>query len=304
VSQTPAIPTTLTRTKSASRRPISGDRLLSILVISPSVILLAVFVYSFLARTAYVSLVSWNDLLPDYTWAGTRNYVRLFENDRFITDLGNTALFTVPFIVVCLALGLLLASMLDSKIKGEAIFRTIYMFPLAVSFIVTGVAWRWLESPESGLNLIFGTKGFGWFTNPNIGIIAVVLPAVWQISGYVMAMYLAGLRGISDDLREAARVDGASEWRVYWHVIRPLMLPVLMSALVILAHISLKTFDLIYAIAPLDPRTETPAIYMWLTSFRGGFFGRGAAIATMLFFAIALVVVPYIWYTMRRERQR
>jgi len=197
---------TQTRTVAGRRRPISTDRLLSILVISPSVVLIAVFVYSFLVRTAYVSLVAWNDLKPDYTWVGIRNYVRLFANQRFLIDLSNTLWFTVPFIIICLAVGLLLAALLDSKIKGESIFRAIFMFPLAVSFIVTGVAWRWLESPNSGINLLLGTVGFGWYTDPAVGILGVVIPATWQISGYVMAMYLAGLRGISEDLREAARI--------------------------------------------------------------------------------------------------
>ncbi|HZM80323.1 MAG TPA: sugar ABC transporter permease, partial [Candidatus Limnocylindrales bacterium] len=236
----------------------------------------------------------------------------LFNDETFRNDIRNLVVFTVVFILGTLIFGIALALLMDKGVRGENVFRAIYLFPMAISFIATGIVWRWLLNSDTGagttgINDVLGIIGVhsDWHKAPSTWAIAsIALPAGWALSGYVMALFLAGLRGIPEDLREAARVDGASEFRVYWHVVRPLMLPVLMSALVILAHISLKTFDLIYAIAPLDPRTETPAIYMWLTSFRGGFFGRGAAIATMLFFAIALVVVPYIWYTMRRERHR
>src|SRR5262249_6493439 len=162
--------------------------------------------YLFIARTGYVSLVRWNDLAPDFTWVDLRNYERLLNLERFQADLRNTLLFTLAFIASCLSVGLLLATLLDSKIKGEAIFRTIFMFPLAVSFVVTGVAWRWLESPGAGLNLLFDAVGLGflrngWFTDPRIGILGVALAAFWQTSGYVMALYLAGLRAISEDVR-------------------------------------------------------------------------------------------------------
>jgi glucose/mannose transport system permease protein len=132
---------------------------------------------------------------------------------------------------------------------------------------------------------------------------AVAVPAGWALSGYVMALFLAGLRGVSDELREAARVDGASEPRVFWHVVRPMLLPVVMSAVVILAHISLKTFDLIFAMDVESRKIETPALYMWFTTFDGGNFSRGAAIATLLVLGISVVIVPYIAYTVRAERR-
>lgn len=250
MSQTPAISATgVAKRQAARRKPFNTDRVLSILVISPSVILIGIFIYSFLIRTAYVSLVNWNDLKPTWEWRGLVNYVRLFDKQRFQIDLGNTLIFTVAFIIVCVVVGLLLASLLDSRIKGEAVFRAIFMFPLAVSFIVTGVAWRWLESPNSGINLLLGTVGFGWYTDPKIGILGIVVPAVWQISGYVMAMYIAGLRGISEDLREAARVDGATEWDIFRHVLLPLLHPVTLSVVIILGHISLRIFDLVVAMS-------------------------------------------------------
>jgi len=283
-----------------------------LLLVSPSLILLGIFVYGFIGWNAKVSLTeSKRGVITDEI-VGPKQYTELFNDETFRNDIRNLVVFTVVFILGTLIFGIALALLMDKGVRGENVFRAIYLFPMAISFIATGIVWRWLLNSDTGagttgINDVLGIIGVhsDWHKAPSTWAIAsIALPAGWALSGYVMALFLAGLRGIPEDLREAARVDGASEFRVYWHVVRPLMLPVLMSALVILAHISLKTFDLIYAIAPLDPRTETPAIYMWLTSFRGGFFGRGAAIATMLFFAIALVVVPYIWYTMRRERHR
>jgi len=310
VSQDPAIATPVPQQR-IRRGWLSTDRLISIALISPSVIAIAVFVYYFIARTFYISLVSWNDLAPDYTWVGFRNYVRLFDTERFQADIRNTIVFTIVFIAACLIIGLLLASLLDMHIKGEAIFRNIFMFPLAISFIVTGVAWRWLESPESGINLLFDSVGLdflksGWFTNPRIGILAVVIAAVWQMSGYVMAMYLAGLRGIPDELREAARVDGATEWQIFRRIIVPLLQPITLSAVIILGHISLKIFDLTKSMTGPGPAfsSDVPALFMYETTFSGSHFSQGAAIAIMLLIFVSVLIVPYLIYNARNEVQQ
>jgi glucose/mannose transport system permease protein len=273
-------------------------------------VLLGVFVYGFIGWNAKVSLTDWKGQLQTNNFVGLKQYKELFNDETFHNDIRNLVIFTVVFIGGSLIVGMTLALLMDKGVRGENVLRSIYLFPMAISFIATGIVWRWLLNSDTGvgttgINDILGIVGVhsDWHKSTSQwAIAAIALPAGWALSGYVMALFLAGLRGIPEDLREAARVDGASEFKVYWYVVRPMMLPVLMSALVILAHISLKTFDLIYAIAPLDPRTETPAIYMWLTSFRGGFYARGAAIATMLFFAIAIVVIPYIWYSTRKER--
>ena len=292
------------------RRPglVSSDRLIAIGLISPSIVLLAIFVYAFIARTAYVSLVRWNDLVPDFTFVGLRNYEWLFDLARFQADLRNTLVFTVAFIAVCLMVGLLLATILDSRIKGEALFRTIFMFPLAVSFIVTGVAWRWLETPSAGLNLLFEAVGLdglknGWFTDPRIGILGVVLAASWQMSGYVMALYLAGLRGISEDVREAARVDGASEWQLFHLVILPLLNPVTITAVIILGHIALKIFDLTASMTGPGPgfATDVPALFMYETTFGGSHFSQGASIAVILLLLVTGLIVPYLVHNARQE---
>lgn len=285
------------------------------LLVAPSLVAVGVFVYGFAGWNVRMSMSSWRGLTMPDDFVGLRNYRELLADETFRNDVRNLLVFTAVFILGSLVFGLLLALLLDKGVVGEGFFRAVYLLPMAISFIATGIIWRWLldsstGASTAGINKLFAYLGLDflhsdWHKTPNMWAIAfIALPAGWSLTGYVMALFLAGLRGIPEELREAARVDGAREPRVYWHVVRPMLLPVLMSAVVILTHISLKTFDLLYAIAPLDARTETPALYMWYTSFRGGFFARGAAIATFLFVAVAFVIVPYIWYSMRSERRR
>ncbi len=292
------------------RRRFNFDRVIAIALIAPSLLAIAVFVYFFIGQTAYVSLVRWNDLLPDYTFVGLRNYDKLFQIERFQADMSNTLKFTVVFIFVCLAVGLLLANLLDQKIKGEAIFRNIFMFPLAISFIVTGVAWRWLLTPSSGVNLIGSAIGIvdmknppGWFTDPKIGILAVAIAAVWQTSGYVMAMYLAGLRSIPDEIKEAARIDGATEWQLFRQITLPLLQPITLSAVIILGHISLKIFDLTKSMTGPGAgfSTDVPALFMFETTFSGSHFSQGAAIAMVLLVVVSVLIIPYLIYNFRNE---
>lgn len=283
----------------------------------PSVVAIAVFVYAFAGWTGYVSLTRWNDVLPDYTWAGLRVYADLFDTVRFRIDLVNTVKFTGVFLVGCLGLGFGLAALLDARGRGEGMFRTIFLAPLAISFIVTGVVWRWLLNPGSaqlgsvGVNLLFdrlhlGFLKTGWYTDPRIGILAVALAAVWQMSGYTMALYLAGLRSIPDDLREAAHVDGAGTWQLYRHILIPLLQPITLSAVIILGHISLKIFDLVVAMTGSGPgfSSDVPAYFMFDTTFRGNHFAQGAAVAEILLVLVALLTVPYLVYSTRTEAQR
>ena len=237
--------------------------------------------------------------------------ILLTRDPRFKIDIRNTVLFTVLFVVVALVLGLLLAILLDRNIKGEAIFRNIYLFPMAISFIVAGISWRWLMNPAmgermSGLNLLFDKMGLDflinrWYTTPNWGIAFIAIPAVWQMSGYVMALYLSGLRSIPTQLREAAMVDGATEFEIYRYVIMPLMRPVTLSAMIILGHISLKVFDLIIATVGKQIALDVPAIYMWQTTFDGYFFSRGAAIGILLLLSVTVLVIPYLRYSLKSE---
>lgn len=295
----------------------NADRAVSLLLIAPSVIAIAVFVYGFIGFTGFASLTKCNALVPDFSFVGLQNYIRLFDTTRFQIDLRNTVTFTAFFLVCCLSLGFALAVLLDQRIRGEGIFRSIFLSPLALSFIVTGVVWRWLLNPGSlqlgstGVNLLLDTIGLGflktgWYTDPKIGIKAVVIAATWQMSGYVMAMYLAGLRGIPEELREAALVDGASEFQVYRHVIVPLLYPITLGAVIVLGHISLKIFDLVVAMTGPGPgfSSDVPAVFMFDTTFRGNNFAQGAGIAVILLAMVAMLIVPYLVYSLRTETHR
>jgi glucose/mannose transport system permease protein len=297
-------------------RRLNWERVVSILLLSPAVIAVAIFVYGFIGFTAYASLSKWNQLLPDFTLAGLSNYQKLFAHQRFQIDLRNTVVFTVIFLIACLVIGFLLALLLDQRIRGEGIFRGIYLFPMSISFIVTGVVWRWLLNPGSaelgsaGVNLLFDMVGLGflktgWYTDPKIGIMAVAIAATWQMSGYTMAMYLAGLRAIPEELREAARVDGASEVQIVRHIILPLLQPITLSAVIVLGHMSLKIYDLIVSMTGpgIGFATDVPAYFMWDTTFRGNHFARGAAIAIVLLVMVAVLIVPYLVHSTRTEAE-
>jgi glucose/mannose transport system permease protein len=300
---------------SRRRRQMTRDQILAVLVVLPSIIAVGIFVYGFITWSFRVSLSNWTGLIPDYTFVGLDQYLALFKDPRFMIDVRNTAIFTVLFLGLCLALGLFLAILLDQRIRGENFFRSVYLFPMAISFIVTGVVWRWLMNSAmgsriSGLNLLFQDLGLDFLinkwhlTDPPWGIAFVVIPAVWQMSGFTMALYLGGLRAISEDLREAARVDGASEFQLYRYIIMPLLNPVTLSAVIILGHISLKIFDLIVAISQNNIALDVPSVYMWRTTFDGNNYSRGAAIGIIMLVTVAVLIIPYLVYSMRTEHEQ
>jgi glucose/mannose transport system permease protein len=290
------------------------DRYLSILLISPSILAVLVFIYAFIIWSVRVSLSKWKGLNPDFTWNGIKNYLGLFADPRFHVDIRNTLIFTGVFVIGSVLLGFLLAVMLDQGLKGEGFFRSLFLFPMAISYIVTGVVWRWLMNPAtgtrtSGLNLLFSYLHLdflenAWHTTPTWGIAAIALAAIWQMSGYTMALYLAGLRSIPVELREAAHIDGANEFQVYRYIMMPLLAPVTLSALIILGHMSLKVFDLIVAVAGKQLPLDVPSIYMWQTTFDGLFYGRGAAISILLLISVAVLIIPYMRYTLKTENQQ
>jgi glucose/mannose transport system permease protein len=291
------------------------ESLLSIAMLLPSIIAVGIFVYGFIGWSMRVSFSKWKGLTPDYTWVGLQQYYNLFNNDqRFQIDIRNTAMFTILFISACLIIGLGLAILLDQKLKGEALFRGIFIFPMSISFIASGVVWGWLMNPATGnrvtgINLIFHLLGLDslislWhFTPMPWGMAYTVIPAVWQLSGFTMALYLGGIRSISDDLREAARVDGASEIQIYRYIILPMLQPVTLSAVIILGHMSLKIFDLIVALGNKDIRLDVPGIYMWTTTFDGTNYAQGAAIGILMLVSVAILVIPYLVQNMRTETE-
>ena len=286
-----------------------------LLLLSPSLILLAVFVYGLIAWTTKVSVSDEHNALGSKGFVGLENYTKLFTsdiNDRFLHSLKNLLIFTVVFIAGTMLLGLLWAFLLERGVKGEGFFRTVYLFPMAVSFIASGVVWRWLMNPgkddaAGGLNAVFDGFGLGflqntWWTHPSWGMAAMAMPAIWQLSGYVMALFLAGFRGIPQELREAAAMDGASTYRLYRNVIFPQLTPVALSALIIVGHMSMKMFDLIMSVSGPQWLTEVPAVYVWQTLLTSD-YAKAAAISIILLLLVAVVIVPYLIYTNRAEKQ-
>ncbi|HOR18213.1 MAG TPA: sugar ABC transporter permease [Brevefilum sp.] len=293
------------------------ERRIAFLLILPTLIAMVIFIYGFIGFTGYSSLSNWKTLKIDLSFIGLDNYINLFQNQRFLIGMRNTLTFTTLFLLSAILLGFFLAVLLDQNIKGESVFRNIFLFPMALSYIVTGVVWRWLLSPGTsvtgpqGVNMLFDMIGLGflksgWFTDPNIGIKAVVIAATWQTAGYIMALYLAGIRAIPVELREAARVDGASEFQIYLKIIIPLLSPITLSAVIILGHISLKIFDLVWSMTGPGTgfSTDVPALFMYDTTFRGNRFAQGASIAMVLLTLVAILVVPYLIMSNKREVQR
>ena len=291
-----------------------NETLLSITLLMPSIIAVAIFVYGFIGWSVRVSLSKWKGLLPDFTFVGLQQYINLFHDPRFKIDVRNTAVFTIGFLIGCIVIGLGLAILLDQKLRGESIFRSIFLFPMSISFIASGVVWGWLMNPATGnritgINLIFQSLGLDFLiskwhsTAPPWGMAFTVIPAVWQLSGFTMALYLGGIRSIPEEVREAARVDGASEAQIYRYIILPLLQPVTLSAVIILGHMSLKIFDLIVALGKKDLRLDVPGIYMWTTTFDGTNYAQGAAIGILMLVSVAILVIPYLIYSIRTEAE-
>jgi glucose/mannose transport system permease protein len=284
-----------------------------LLLVSPSIVLVLVFVYGLIGWNVKVSLSDWRTAAQTSGWAGLAAYRDLNVDPAWDQDLRHILIFTATFIIGALLIGLTLAFLLEKGVKGEGVFRAVYLFPMAISFIAAGVVWRWLMNPApgdraTGLNVVFDKLHVGflanqWYLGINWGMAAMAMPAIWALAGYVMALYLAGFRGVPEELREAARMDGASELRVYRHVVFPHLRPVTLSALIILGHISIKVFDLIVAIGGKQLVTQTPAVYMWIQIYDARDYAKGAAIATLLLLGISFLIVPYLIYTVRSERR-
>ena len=222
------------------------------LVLSPSLAMVLVFVYGFIAFSVYLSFTD-SRLLPSYGWVGFENYSKLWRLSHWKISLTNMGIFAAFYITICTGLGLGLAILLDQKIRGEGFLRPIYLYPMALSFIVTGTAWKWFLDPGIGLENVMHTWGwesfqFKWVKDRDFAIYTLVLAAVWQTSGFVMAMFLAGLRGIDNEILKAAQMDGASNWNLYRRIIIPQLRPAFLSAFVILSHLAIKTFDLVIAL--------------------------------------------------------
>ena len=278
------------------------------LVLSPSFVLILVFVYGFILFTGYLS-VSDSRMLPSYGFVGLDNFEKLFRLRNWSTALNNLAIFGILYIVICTVIGLTLAILLDRKIRGEGLLRPIYLYPMALSFIVTGTAWKWFLDPGIGLEHVMHLWGwedfsFRWIKDRHMAIYTVVIAAVWQSSGFVMAMFLAGLRGIDSEIMKAAQMDGASNWNLYRRIIIPMLRPAFLSAFVVLAHLAIKSYDLVIALTNGGPgrATELPATFMYSYTFTRNQMGVGASSAIIMLIMVASIIVPYIYSELREKK--
>jgi glucose/mannose transport system permease protein len=308
----------------ASRTPRSPRRrsrwrswLPGLAMVAPSMVLIGIFVYWLLYKNAAMSMTDKHNFNPlaETHFVGLDNYLGLFGEDYYQHTLWNLLVLTVVFLAGTMLFGLLWALLLEKGVKGEGFFRSVYLFPMAVSFVAAGVVWKWLLSNRTGeqaigLNQLFQHLGLGflqnswWSSTSAFNMAAMAIPAIWQLSGYVMALFLAGFRGIPADQREAARMDGASEFQIYRHVIFPQLSPIALSALIIIGHMSMKMFDLIYNIAGANSyAAAVPATYMWTQLFNKSDPANAAANATILLLIVAVVVVPYLVYTNKVEKR-
>lgn len=285
------------------------ERRLPLMVVSPLFALSLFFVYGFIAWTGYVSLTG-SRMMPVYDFAGLMQYERLWDTPRWYVALKNLFLFSGLFIGISMALGLFLAILLDQRIRVEGVIRTIYLYPMALSFIVTGAVWKWILNPGLGIEKVvrdwgFESFSFDWLVNPDFAIYTVVIAAVWQSSGYAMALFLAGLRSVDDEILKAAAIDGAGPWRVYTRIVLPSLRPVVLSVVIILAHLSIKSFDLVVALTGGGPgyATDMPATFMYAFAFQRSELGMAAASAVMMLMTICAIIVPYLYSELRGARR-
>ncbi|MFT4171035.1 MAG: sugar ABC transporter permease [Rhodocyclaceae bacterium] len=276
------------------------------IVLAPTFVVCVVFFYGFILWTAVLSMTP-SRMLPNYEFIGFEQYVTLFTNDRWWLALKNLAIFGGLFIFLCLAVGLFLAILLDQRIRAEGFIRSIFLYPMALSFIVTGTAWKWILDPSIGLEKVLHDLGwtafsFDWIKDPDMAIYTVVIAGIWQSSGFVMALFLAGLRGIDDSIIKAAKVDGASMPTIYRRIILPSLRPVFFSSFMILAHIAIKSFDLVMALTGGGPgfSTDLPATFMYAFSFTRNQIGLGAASSIIMLMIVVSVIVPFMYSELRR----
>ncbi|MCD7109605.1 sugar ABC transporter permease [Rhizobium sp. DKSPLA3] len=275
------------------------------IVLAPSFLVIVIFVYGFIAYTGFLSITD-SKMLPSYNVVGLSNYSKLWALPHWWRAITNLAIFASLYILICSALGLFLAIMLDQKIRGEGFLRPIYLYPMALSFIVTGTAWKWILDPGIGIENtmhLWGweTFAFTWIKDSKMAIYCVVLAAVSQSSGFIMAMFLAGLRGVDNEMIKAAQIDGAGTVTIYRRIIIPLMRPVFLSAFVVLAHLAIKAYDLIVALTGGGPgqATELPATFMYSYTFTRNQMGIGASSAIIMLVMIFSIIVPYLYSEIR-----
>jgi len=280
---------------------IKKSTLVSIAFILPSIFIVGIFVYYFIGWTFVVSFTKWHNIAPNWTFTGLENYITLFFNDqRFHIDLINNFIFLPVFVIGTLVIGFFLAVLLNSGIKFESIFRTIFLLPMAISLVVSGIIWEWIYNPTNGalaiLFQLFHLQPINWLGSMNFALPAIIIATIWQYTGFTTSIYLAGLRGIPKEILEAAKLDGAHGLKLYWNVIIPMVQSSTITAVVMMVQIALQIFDIIWVMTQGGPAfaTDMPAVYMYIASFKNGNIAQGAAIAAVIFVLTLIVVIPYL----------
>jgi glucose/mannose transport system permease protein len=288
--------------------------MVAILILVPSIALVGYFVYASIGWNVIVSLSAWLELRPDYKIVGLGNYAYIFSQSEFWISLQNNLLLILLFVPSSLLLGLLLAILLDNKVRVEGVFRTVYLLPFSLSFVITATLWSWMYNPgppAGVINTLLGQIGLGflktmWIDNPSLALYCVIIALVWQFSGYTMLIFLAGIRSIPESQVMAAEVDGARGFRVYRRIILPQLTPFILSTFVILMVFALKAFDLIFVLTsggPAGTSTYVLALLMYVQTFSLDHYAYGAAIATVLFVIVMIIVLPYLYLSSRRKEE-
>lgn len=290
------------------QRVWDADAIIARLVLSPTVAAAVVFIYGFILWTGWISLTK-STLLPVNKFAGLMQYQLLFASDRWWLAIKNLLVFGGLFLTICIALGLLLAIFLDQKIRHEGVLRSIYLYPMALSFIVTGTIWRWILNPGLGLEKTIQSWGWSsfeldWLVNPDKVVYTLVIAAVWQASGFVMALFLAGLRSVDHNIINVAKIDGAALPRIYVSIVIPMLKPVFFTSVIVLLHMAIKSFDLVIALTRGGPgfASDLPATFMYAHAFTRGKVALGAASAMMMLFMVCSILIPYLYSELRQGK--
>ena len=279
------------------------------LVIWVPLLLAAGQIVTFALWTTWISFTS-ATLMPSGDWVGLKNYTNVLATRNWKIAFDNLLIFGFGFVILTALTGLFLAILLDQRIRGENVLRSIFLYPLALSFVVTGTAWSWLLNPGMGVQKLVNDLGwtgfrFDWLVDRDMAIWTIFIAGIWQSSGFAMALFLAGLRSVEADLIKAAQIDGAGPFRLYTRVILPSLWPIVIAVMVILIQTGIRTFDLVRALTGGGPgiATQLPALVIYDFMFQRGQLGRGSAAAVLMLLTLAAVLLPYaIWKYVQRRR--
>jgi len=270
----------------------------------------AVVIFAYLGTLAWSVRLSFSSskLLPRNDFVGIAQYLTLFDTPRWLTSLGNLVIIAFFFLLICFVLGTLLAIFIDQNVRAESLFRTVFLYPYAMSFVVAGLVWQWILNPEFGIQQTmrsFGFSGFvlDWVVNPRMVLYAIILATVWHGSGLVMALLLAGLRGIDGEIWKATRIDGIPTWRVYLQVILPMLRPMIITSLVLLSISIIKMYDVVVAMTNGGPGTasEVPAKFIMDNLFERANIGLATAASTVMLITVMFIMAPVLYFQYFRK---